>query len=487
MNHNVDVALNPAPVSLAAAEPRAAVPRPYPYRGAWETLLVDDLTGLPNRQHLHQQGDDLLRSLPFPVQSLALLLIGLERFSLVSSAYGYDTGNELLLQVATRLRHSLTPYAILARTGEDEFAILLPQSDSAAAIEIARYVLNQFTHPFYLGGQPMYLHSSIGVSASTGASTPTSTLLTQATIALHEARITSRNIALYNPVLRLALQERLALERDLRLALKRDELTLYYQPIVNLQTNQAAALETLVRWRHPKRGLLLPSTFLPLAADTGSLHNLDHWVLRHALAQAGQWAGPTCSPALAVNLSAPALHDPKLPTYVADALVSFGVPASSLIIEVTEDVVLSDPTLVQRVLHELHALGVRIALDDFGTGYASLSRLQQMPVDILKIDRTFTAGIGQDTRDEVVLRTLLRLGRELNLTVIVEGVETPAHLDWLQSAGCLLAQGYLFSKPVPPPAIHPVLTEHSRGCSNQEANSLRGQPDPGTEYSRPTS
>lgn len=411
---------------------------------------TDALTGLPNRRCLYSLGDAALAGANGTLGKASLLYLDLNRFKAINDTLGHDAGDSVLVQVAARLTTCIGPGETLARLGGDEFAVLLPSGDVTRAQTVAEQMLLQLAQPLDLYGQWVHIGGSIGIAVSNPDALTFTSLLMQADIAMYRAKSGGGGLQVYDPDLNVMLPDQLHLEADLRDALTHDGLTLYYQPIFDLDTGQMIGLETLVRWPHPSRGLLTPGIFLPLAEEIGLLGLLDQWVLQAALHQAAIWYAAGHAFHIAINLTAQSLQRPDLVAEVATMLTSSGVPAAHVIIELTEHTALRDLATTRRVLDGLKKLGLRIALDDFGTGYASLTHLRQLPVDVLKLDRAFAAGIGQEPRDETVVRALLDMGKGLQLTVIIEGVEHFDQVTWLRSAGCRYAQGYLLGRPMPP-------------------------------------
>lgn len=411
--------------------------------------FTDPLTGLANRRRLYDLGDIALAKSRGNQKYPVLLFLDLDRFKTVNDTLGHDAGDELLRQVAHELRSCIRADDLLARLGGDEFAVLLHHSDIKQALTVADHILERLDRPFLLNEHVVYLGGSIGIAIANTDYLQFSILLTQADIAMYRAKAAGGGVEVYDPTLNPIGQDQIQLESELRLALATNELTLYYQPICDINTEQVVGIEALLRWPHPEQGLLFPDAFLPLAEEIGLMKELDRWVLETALAQIRDWNSSFPGLYIAINLSASSLRDPNLVTDVARLLSTTKVSAEHVILELTEYTALRDQTMTQQTLTELKRLGVRIALDNFGSGYASLTSLQQLPVDILKINRTFMSGIGLAPRDESVVRALLTLGEGLALTVVVEGVERTEQLNWLRNIGCHQVQGYLTGQPVP--------------------------------------
>ncbi len=414
-----------------------------------QLLHFDPLTGLANRRWMEEIGSTILAAARETPASTALLYLNLDRFKSINETLGHPAGDELLMQVATRLRSCVGSMAALARIGGDEFAVLLPHTDSTQAAAVATQILEHLRQPFFIHEQIVYVEGSIGVTISTANVETFSTFLSQADTAMYQARTTGSGVQIYDPIFHVIPQNQILLETDLRLALATDELTLYYQPVLDLRTNHVSKVEALIRWLHPAHGLLTPDRFLPLAEEIGLMRSLDSWVLEKAAHQAAAWARAGQALGVAINLTSHSLQDPALVGEVTRLLDASGAPPERLTIELTEHSGLRDLAATQQVLAQLKALGLRVALDDFGNGYASLNYLQQMPFDVLKVDKSFTVGLGNEPRDEAVARALLSLGRGIGIEVVFEGVENRTQIKWLREAGCTWVQGYFIGRPVP--------------------------------------
>jgi diguanylate cyclase (GGDEF)-like protein/PAS domain S-box-containing protein len=417
--------------------------------------FTDPLTGLANRRRLYEVGEAALTTgLP---GSVALLYLDLDRFKAFNDTLGHDAGDQLLLQVTQRLQIGIGAAGLLARIGGDEFAVLLAHTDTEVVTALAHTLLELLHQPFDITDYRVHLSGSIGIAFGPVAGQSFSALLTRADIAMYRAKRTSSGMQIYDPLTNELSTEQVQFESELRQALEGDGLALHYQPIFDLATRRLFAVEALVRWPHPTRGLLMPGAFLPLAEEAGLLRVLDDWVLRAALAQMAAWQAAGEPRSITINLSAPSVQQVALVDRVAHLLAEAGVPAERLIVEITEHVALRDLSLTYQVLTGLQALGVQIALDDFGTGYAALTHLRELPIDILKIERAFASGIGDNAKDEAVLRAVMALGEGLEMIVVAEGVETEDQLRWLREVGYRHVQGYLLGRPAPPEQIHTIV------------------------------
>jgi diguanylate cyclase (GGDEF)-like protein/PAS domain S-box-containing protein len=412
-----------------------------------QLAFSDPLTGLANRRWLYEAGARALAEAE--AGTLALIYLDLDRFKAFNDNLGHDVGDALLVQVTARLRAGIGDQGLMARIGGDEFAVLLCNTITGAALSVGKRLLELLHQPFEIQGHRVHLSGSIGIAIGPLPGQPFSTLITHADIAMYRAKRNNRGIEVYDPTGGAPSTEQIQLEAELRQALQNEGLVLHYQPVMDIDAQTLFAFEALVRWPHPVRGLLPPVAFLPLAAEVGLSHELDDWVLRTALRQAATWAEMGFPRTVTVNLADTALQQMHFLEYVQDLLAANHVSPECLIIEVTEQTALRDLALTTEVLSGLRRLGVRIALDDFGTGYASLTHLRELPVDILKIERIFTSGIGHNPKDEAVLRAVLALGEGLELAIVAEGVETEAQLRWLRAAGCRHIQGFLIGRPEP--------------------------------------
>jgi diguanylate cyclase (GGDEF)-like protein/PAS domain S-box-containing protein len=425
-------------------------------RRALEGRLVHDafhdaLTRLPNRSlflnRLHHALDRAARH-----GDVATLFIDLDGFKKINDTVGHVVGDSVLVEVAAMLQDCLRPGDTVARLGGDEFAILVEDAAGGiGAVAVAERVCDRLSGKLTVGGRDVFLKASVGVALAEDGSDGES-LLRSADLAMYQAKAAGEGrFALYDPAMHERLVNRVRLEGELRDAVETDQLVLHYQPTLELATGRLEGFEALVRWDHPEHGLLPPGMFIPLAEETGLIHQITRLVLREACRQGAEWINATTKHeqlSLAVNISGANLRDPLLPSFVAGCLDESGMPASCLVLEVTETMLIDQSPQLLDVLHQLKALGVRLAIDDFGTGYSSLSYLHSFPVDILKIDRSFVERVGTESDSEFV-RTIVQLGRSLSLTTVAEGIQESSQLDALLQAGCELGQGFHFSPAVP--------------------------------------
>ena len=412
----------------------------------------DSLTGLANRAAFRSRVRDALSSPDRREGTQAVLFIDLDDFKDVNDLLGHAAGDELLRAVGARLSEVVRPGDLVARLGGDEFAVFLDRiPDVAAAYSLASRAVAALATPVEIHGSWVEVGASVGLSTRRDGS-GIETLMREADIAMYSAKSHGKNrVECYDATLHTAVLEQQSLKHDVAGAAARGELVLDYQPIVDLKAGTLVGLEALVRWQHPTRGLLPPSAFIQLAEDTGAIAEIGTWVITTAAAQVRNWQRRYRCPDLwlSVNVSVRQLEEQEFVGLVTDVLISTGLDARCLILEITESV-LADPAGGAAVaLEALRRGGVRVALDDFGTGYSSIGYLRQLPVDVLKIDRSFVSGPHAHGSGEALLEAIVGLGRHLSLDVIPEGIEHPAELRRLQALGCRTGQGFLFSRPVP--------------------------------------
>jgi diguanylate cyclase (GGDEF)-like protein len=411
----------------------------------------DAMTGLPNRALFRDRAEHALARNRRRPSDACVLFLDLDGFKTINDSLGPTAGDELLLSVARRLADRLAPSDTIARLGGDEFAILLEEVEGHQdAARAAGRVLDAFTRPFELKGREVFASASVGIAVG-GASVDE--LLRNADLAMYRAKSKGRaRYEVFEPALHTAVFERLELEHDLTRAIERDELELHFQPIFDLRARQVSALEALVRWRHPERGLIDPSAFIPLAEETGQVIELGQWVLSAACHQGALWrAKYPAYPGLqvCVNLSGVELQEPGLARNVEAALRASQLDASGLVLEITETVLMDDSEASVRRLETLKDLGVRLVMDDFGTGYSSLRYLNRFPLDGLKVERSFTHQVGEPREESELVRAIADLGRIFGLSVVAEGVERADQPSRLLELGCDFGQGYHFSRPLP--------------------------------------
>ncbi|MES3006478.1 MAG: EAL domain-containing protein [Pseudomonadota bacterium] len=413
----------------------------------------DHLTGLPNRVMFTELLEQATRvAARYSNRAFALFFIDLDRFKLINDTYGHHMGDALLKEVALRLRMPLRASDVVARLGGDEFVILLQElTDRKKISKVAHNVLNAFAEPIIIQGKECRVTVSIGISIYGVDALDEETLMKHADAAMYVAKEEGKdNFQFYSRSIHLRTQGKLDLEVNLRTALKQNELSLHYQPKLNLRSGMIAGVEALLRWKSPLLGSISPERFIPVAEENGMIIPIGEWVLTTACLQSMAWQQEGLFPfCISVNLSARQFNDPELLHKVKAALQLSGMSAHQLELEITESLVINHPRRAIKLLEEMKALGLKLALDDFGTGYSSLGQLKHYPVDTLKIDRSFIQEIPQDEDDKAITKAIISMGKTLGLTVVAEGVETREQLDFLREQDCQHIQGYFFQRPLP--------------------------------------
>ncbi len=411
----------------------------------------DLLTHLPNRALLKDRLSLAITHARRNKRKLGVMFLDLDRFKLVNDTLGHTMGDRLLKAVANRLQSCLRSGDTLSRFGGDEFTLLLPEVRTKDdVVVIASKILDRLSTPFVIDGHELFVGASIGIAMYPEAGDSVETLIQNADIAMYHIKGRGKNgYQFFSDEMNLKFSTRLSLERELRNALSNGELRVFYQPQVSLKSGEIIGVEALIRWQHPKRGLILPSEFLPVAEETGLITRLDEWVQQHAFEEVIGWQRAGLgSVRLSVNMSAHQLEQESFVERFLMNLDSSGLPGEQLKLEITENTLMRDMDIILPKLREVRERGVRIAIDDFGTGYSSLSYLQQFPVNTLKIDRSFVSDIRADQDDASIINAIVAMARGLKLDLIAEGVETRAQLRYLSSQGCCEVQGYIFSRPV---------------------------------------
>jgi diguanylate cyclase (GGDEF)-like protein len=420
----------------------------------------DPLTGLGNRKLFMDHATDALGGADDTMT--AVILFDLDGFKQVNDTYGHATGDELLRTAAERLSANVRANDTVSRLGGDEFVVLLPRLvDDQIADTVANRILRDLAEPLVVGDAVLTIPASAGISLTRGSGVAVDDMMREADLALYQAKADGKGIALrFDPGQFAVAEQRRRQESDLRRALDAGEFEVYYQPIVDLDGERTVGVEALVRWNHPQRGMLPPAAFLDMAETIGLLPRLGGWVLGEACRQAAAWQIQEPGFELNVNLSASQLGDPALVDEVRAVLEQTGLPPALLVLELTESVALVDLIESARVLGALKQLGVRIALDDFGTGFSSLSHLGTLPVDVVKIDKSFVQAM-QGTNGVSVAEAVLQIARTFNLAPVAEGVEDAAQASRLRELDCAQAQGYHFARPMPADALTDLLTRQS--------------------------
>ncbi|HEY2419147.1 MAG TPA: EAL domain-containing protein [Steroidobacteraceae bacterium] len=413
----------------------------------------DTLTQLPNRSQFGERLQREILSAGEQGRMLAIFVMDLDRFKYVNDTLGHNVGDHVLREVAVRLRQLLRDEDCVARLGGDEFAVLVPTGDSERIVELAKSIIVALEQPIDFGGQPLDVGASIGIAMYPAHAPDAQTLLRNADIAMYVAKRNRTGYTVYDPHYDTTQQEHLSLLGELRRAVEQGELRLYYQPKVTLSSAGVHAAEALIRWLHPARGMVPPALFIPFAEHTGYIKILTRWVLSEAIRQCGVWLRQRLDIEISVNLSARDLMARDLPELIGELLTEHGVPPHMICLEITESGFMEDPAHAQRVLDRLSAIGLRLSIDDYGTGYSSLSYIMKLPVNELKIDRTFVSNMSQDEDMMTIVRSTIELGHSLGLKVVAEGVEDSRGCAVLRGLGCDFAQGYYISPPMPAEAL----------------------------------
>ena len=411
--------------------------------------FYDTLTGLPNRVSLRERLNDTIANARHDFRPLALLVIKMGQFQEVNETLGYAEGDSFLRAVALRLAPFGDDVRLVARVGEDEFAALLPGAGSDKACEVAQQMLKVLREPVELSNFAVDARPSVGIALFPGHGADAVALLRRANVAAGQARHVAVGHAIYTGHPDRELGQRLALMGELRRAIANDELRLYCQPKVHFASGHTCGAEALVRWQHPKLGMLATGEFIQLAEHAGLITPLTQWVLEEAFRQAYAWAEAGVNQPMSVNLSAHDLRDPQLVDRIKGLFSTWGTPPELMQFELTESVLMEEPASALEILCRLKALGVTLFVDDYGTGYSSLSYLQRLPVDSLKIDQSFVANMLKSDDSAIIVHSTIDLGHNLGLEIVAEGVEEEAVWQRLASLGCDTAQGYFISRPIP--------------------------------------
>jgi diguanylate cyclase (GGDEF)-like protein len=436
----------------------------------------DSLTSMPNRALFMDRLSHALTRTERRGEQLAVLFLDLDRFKVVNDSLGHSVGDQLLVGVSQRLAACLRPEDTIARLGGDEFAILLEDvKDDRAPTSVADRLTAELQQPFKVEGREVIITVSIGIAMSTAKRMTPEDILRDADLAMYHAKGKGKaRYEVFDKSMNAPAQERMDLELDLRNAVTRGEFILHYQPVVDLPSGRITEVEALVRWKHPRRGLLFPADFVGLSEETGLIVPLGRWVLHEACRQTRQWqlASPGTPLAISVNISARQLQQPGLVEEIAAVLRDTRLNPSTLRLEITETVVMHDAPATLAKLEALKALGVQLAIDDFGTGYSSLGYLKRFPVDTLKIDRSFVKGIGGNVEDSAIVRAVITVAKSLNLSVTAEGIETAEQLEQLRTLGCDHGQGYFFAKPLTSDRVPALLLSTSPWGARSDTTSL---------------
>lgn len=415
--------------------------------------LHDALTGLPNRVHFREQLDRALREARLEKTLVGILFLDLDNFKLINDSLGHEVGDRLLKGLALRLQEAVAGRGFVARLAGDEFTVLLERAESRASVEsMASKVSASLTAPFDIAGRELYANGSIGIALAENGAVTSTEMLRHADVAMYRAKQAGRGRwSTFDESMSHNLNERLELESDLRTAAARGELEVFYQPIVRLADRKIEEVEALLRWRHPRLGLIQPARFIQIAEESGSIIGLDFWTIKQACTDIKAWndVHPEHPLTLSANLSVHQFQPGPLVTVINKTLEATGLEATRLKLEITEGTMMADPHTAASLLTSLKQLGVRIAIDDFGTGYSSMTYLGSLPLDTLKIDRSFIRQMNERTASLAIVRAIRQLAGALDLDVTCEGIETEAQVEPLRRMGCQRGQGYLFGRPMP--------------------------------------
>ena len=413
-----------------------------------EEVTQDALTGLANRRRFLILLDELVTQ--NKENAYAIFFIDIDHFKLINDGLGHALGDRALIAIADRLDHALGGSTVTARVGGDEFALVTLVNDRAAAESTAERILSVLKNPIAISERIVYSAASIGVRYCEKGTEAGSSLLRDAHTAMNRAKLGGRGrYVLFDAQMQTEVQQRFTLDVDLRQAVERDQFFVEYQPIFSLLDGRPTGYEALVRWAHPHRGRIEPGVFIPAAEDSGLVISIGLTVLREACAEIAR-RGLTSTTPIGINLSARQIEQPDIVDQVRSAILDSGISPASIMLEVTESVFVENLQAARDVLRSFKELGVLIAIDDFGTGYSSLSYLQELPFDVLKVDRSFVRRIDEEATSRDIVRMIVTLAESLHMTVVAEGIETEEQLFWVRNAGCLKGQGFLFSRPLPP-------------------------------------
>jgi diguanylate cyclase (GGDEF)-like protein len=429
-----------------------------------DLVYYDSLTNLPNRLLLRERFRQTLDRVTPHRDQIGVGILSLDRLDRFNNSLGTDYSDLLLQAVTDRVLPFTTEGGTVVRLNSEQLALIFPPLTCREEVEtLASVILETLGRPFVLDTYEFYLSNTLGVALYPHQGTDIDYLLKVANSALHQAKQSQQRYQLYTSAMQAKSYDRLMLEMDLRHAIDRDELLLYYQPQIDLQTRQIVGLEALVRWQHSERGLVSPGEFIPLAEETGLIVAIDEWVWRRACEQLNVWHDNGYDWSVSVNLSGEQFNQPGLRDRLGSILAETAIDPSWLEIELTESVVVRDPESAIATLQELEALGIELCLDDFGTGYSSLSYLRQFPFDTLKIDRCFVSDLHVDTKNAAIVTAIVQLARSLNLRIVAEGIETAQQEEFLRQQGCDVMQGYRYSRPIPAEAIEQMAQRQGEG------------------------
>ena len=436
----------------------------------------DSLTGLPNRSNVESL---LLESIEVGKQTrtpIAVLMLDINRFKEINDTLGHNIGDLLLIGIGERLLESIRPNDTVARLGGDEFLMVIPGASAERARQRAEQVVRSVAQSMHLQSMDLFPDISIGIAMFPEHGENAADLLRRADIAMYDAKNARQSIAIYETGRDATHLRRLSLVNELRRAVTNDELRVYYQPKMAMDEQTSTHVEALVRWQHPRDGLIAPDEFIPLAEHAGSIHMITDWMLRNVIRQCREWSDMGLELGVAVNISAMDLATGNLPLVVRNYLTQFGVAPNRLLLEITESAVMRDTSYALGVLNQLKACGVKLAIDDFGTGYSSLAHLKRLPVDELKIDKSFVMNMTRDSDDAVIVRSTIELGHNMGLSVVAEGVEDEQAFRMLKNFHCDVAQGYLISRPLPTNEMTEWLKAQRNGSESPSLRLVKAVP-----------
>ena len=427
----------------------------------------DRLTGLPNRVLFNDRLQQAVHVARRNGSPLTVMIMDLDRFKHINDTLGHAVGDDVLREVGTRLRAALRESDTVARLGGDEFAALLTTGSEERIVDVVRKALRCMEQPIECNGQSLDVGVSIGIARHPEHGDTPGTLIRHADIAMYLAKAANSEFAFYDPDRDGSRQEQLSLLGELRRALERNELVVFYQPKIDLASGRTKGVEALVRWMHPSRGIVPPVEFMPFAERTGFVRTVTRWVLETTLRRCGQWLAEGIRLQVSVNISVRDLQNPDLPDIVSGLLTSSRVPAELVCLEITESSFMENPQRAVHTLGRLHALGVELSIDDFGTGFSSLAYLRKLRVHEMKIDRTFIAAM-EEANDLAIVRSTIDLAHNLGLRVVAEGIEDERSLARLRAMGCDEAQGYFMSRPLAEEDLRQWLRESAYGLPRSE-------------------
>ena len=427
--------------------------------------FYDPLTGLSNRRLFKNRLDKAVKSVQRINTSIALLFLDLDQFKRINDSLGHDMGDSLLKEIARRLEHNVRENDTVSRIGGDEFTILLTDINNTNDVRIvAEKILLSLSRPFILKGQEIISTVSIGITLTPEDSVDSNTLMKNADLAMYRAKELGRNnFQFFSEDMNTSILHNLEIEKELNIAIKRNQFVLMYQPKISLIDNRITGVETLVRWRHPEKGIIPPDNFIPVAEETGQIIKIGAWVLEHSCHEMGSLIREGLMPKdskVAVNLSAKQFSDPNLLQTVLNILTQSKIDPLNLELEITESIIMDDVEAAIDIMKTIKSRGIHLAIDDFGTGYSSLAYLKRFPIDVLKVDRSFVMDIPEDKTDMAITSAVIAMAHKLSMRVVAEGIETQEQLDFLRDNGCDDGQGYLLSRPLTLPQLHHFLVNH---------------------------